>query len=291
MDRPERDSLPPSNSPRIMIHWTSWILIFWLGLTSIFGQGEFGLFHSMQLVLVFAISVLVHALSHGVACRSTSARIATYRLTPLGDAIDWETEPTHPREAIKIAIAGPLTSGLIAAALGFLWYLHGQDVDAPNRSLFSESIVAQIFYVNAMLALVNLVPVFPFDASRVLRARMQFFYPDAIAAMKIGRWGIAVAVLLFVASFFTSWLAFFASIFVFIESLKMQSNAFLNQWLERMQSENGSDVMGANHPNNFEVSINWVSIGPAAGSQGGHYRSVDPTAKIIEASEVRRLEE
>lgn len=111
-------------------------------------------------VLLFA-SVALHELGHSYVARKKGAYVQEIMLMMLGGVAKIADMPKRPSDEVKMAIAGPLVSlaiGGIALALAFL--LGG----ILTRTLFSVGVI------NLSLGLFNLIPAFPMDGGRVLRA-------------------------------------------------------------------------------------------------------------------------
>ena len=130
-------------------------------------------------VALFA-SVLVHELSHALVGRAWGIAVRRITLFVFGGIAQMEQEPPHWRAELWMAIIGPVTS----AVLGFLCFLAASFSLAPAAGEFEDP--AQLFsslgvggtllmwlgQVNFVLAVFNLVPAFPLDGGRVLRALM-----------------------------------------------------------------------------------------------------------------------
>ncbi len=118
-------------------------------------------------VLFFA-SVLIHELVHGLVARSRGMGGGSVTLLFFGGATSQGKEATRPADEAVVAAAGPIASGLITAV--FL----GIAVAANELEGALAEAIAQVSFVlavlNALLALLNMVPVYPLDGGRVLRA-------------------------------------------------------------------------------------------------------------------------
>ncbi len=137
---------------------------------------------------VLAASLLLHELGHGVASRLLSVRVTGITLTPMGGATWFEGRPT--REA-PIALAGPAASALVALAAGAAlvlvdggWpelagLLEGQEELGRRRELLRVALL-----VNAAMAAVNMLPAFPLDGGRVMRAALTGGGRDDAAATR-----------------------------------------------------------------------------------------------------------
>jgi Zn-dependent protease len=119
-------------------------------------------------LLLFA-SVIVHEFAHALAARTCGVRTKAITLFLFGGVATLECEPPSPRAEVLIALAGPAMSALIGMlAFGVLMLL-----ERSTGGPFSEAVglvVAYVALANGVLAAFNLIPAFPMDGGRVLRA-------------------------------------------------------------------------------------------------------------------------
>ncbi|MGQ9586340.1 MAG: M50 family metallopeptidase [Anaerolineae bacterium] len=114
--------------------------------------------------LLFFLSVLLHEIAHSLVSMATGVPVRDITLFIFGGAAQITREPRSALNEFLMAIAGPLTS----IALGILFAISGL-----VARLFSEPLAALSFYlagINALLGFFNLIPGFPLDGGRVLRA-------------------------------------------------------------------------------------------------------------------------
>jgi Zn-dependent protease len=111
------------------------------------------------------VSVFLHELSHALVALNLGVRVSGIRLHVFGGVSELETEPPTPRAELLIAIVGPLTSFAIAA----LCYGLGRSVAGVPWAL---ALTGYLAAVNLVVGLFNLVPGFPLDGGRILRAAL-----------------------------------------------------------------------------------------------------------------------
>lgn len=114
--------------------------------------------------LLFFASVMLHELMHSVVARASGIPVESITLFIFGGVSRITKEPLNPKMELKIAIAGPLTSLLLGGVCWLIWYI------VP---LSWEYIIAVSFWlglINILLGAFNLLPGFPLDGGRVLRA-------------------------------------------------------------------------------------------------------------------------
>ncbi|MCB9555389.1 MAG: hypothetical protein H6707_04745 [Deltaproteobacteria bacterium] len=136
---------------------------FWLLLLLIlvFGGGLYGLLLSLGVVL----SLLVHELGHALIARWRGLSVAVIELHFFGGTARLRAAPTRSVDEILIALAGPLASLLLAAALG-------------GFAKWGSVYVYQLCLINLLIVGINLLPALPMDGGRVLRG---------VLALKLGR--------------------------------------------------------------------------------------------------------
>jgi Zn-dependent protease/predicted transcriptional regulator len=113
--------------------------------------------------LLFFGSILAHELGHAIVARRNQVAVRGITLFIFGGVAQLEQEARRPGEEFRIAIAGPLVSVILAGLFGLLWLL---DQSVPY--LAAPSI--WLARINLMLAAFNMIPGFPLDGGRVLRA-------------------------------------------------------------------------------------------------------------------------
>ena len=138
----------------LLVGWAAWAA--WTGA----GTGVAVVLGLLFLVGVFA-SVLLHELGHALAARRYGIRTLGITLLPIGGLAQLEGEPRTPKQELVIALAGPAVNFVLAAALFVVVSIAG----LPSFGLLGSLLVA-----NLSLGLFNLIPAFPMDGGRALRA-------------------------------------------------------------------------------------------------------------------------
>ena len=140
-------------------------------------------------VLLF-VSVFLHELSHAFAALDQGVRVAGITLHVFGGVSQLDAEPPTPRAEVLIAVVGPLTSfGIAGVCLAADRLIEGP----AAFHVLASYLVA----INLMVGLFNLVPGFPLDGGRVLRAAIWWWTGRLVRATRIAtRFGAAIALLL-----------------------------------------------------------------------------------------------
>jgi stage IV sporulation protein FB len=178
----------------VKVHVTFILLLAFLFAKA---QMEAGWGAAVSLTLMVAalfLCVLLHEFGHILMARRFGIRTPDVLLLPIGGVARLERIPEEPRQETLIALAGPAVTLGIIVLLYLGLGLTGDPVGWSARDFGSTTAVKQLFYMNLLLLAFNLVPAFPMDGGRVLRAvlarRMNYVRATRIAAT-IGQ-GVAV---------------------------------------------------------------------------------------------------
>jgi Zn-dependent protease len=178
----------------VRIHW-SWLIIFGLLIGS---MGPLyapvachpavmcGAAWTLAAVvsLLVAASVLLHELGHALAARHCAVKVQSITLFALGGMAEVRAESPNPRADFVIAVAGPAVSLLLAVVCGLAWWLAGNT--AISHSFMAILwVLAHVAFANAIMAVFNLLPGYPMDGGRVLRAILWFLGDDLLNATRI----------------------------------------------------------------------------------------------------------
>jgi Zn-dependent protease len=198
----------------IRIHVTLALLLGWIALASIAsGLGPHATLAGLGLVIAVFAVVVIHELGHALVARHYGFRTREILLLPIGGIASLERLPDRPAQELAIALVGPAINLAIA---GLLWVgiaATGGSVDPALANTVGKEFVVQLMWINLWLALFNLLPAFPMDGGRALRA---------LLAMRLGRprateiaAGIAkvfAVVLAVIGILFNPWLVLIAAV-------------------------------------------------------------------------------
>lgn len=130
--------------------------------------------------IIFFASLLAHELSHALVARRAGVKVEGITLWLFGGVARFRGEAMTPGAELRIAAVGPATSLLIAGAFALIAF----SLDATGIPDLVVGTAVWVGYINAILALFNLVPAFPLDGGRVLRAILWNRSKDRLAATR-----------------------------------------------------------------------------------------------------------
>lgn len=143
------------------------ITYWWMGVAGLIG---------------LAFSIVVHELAHSLVARRFDMPIRGITLFVFGGVAEMTEEPASAKGELLMAIAGPLTSFALAGLLFLLASAGGALAGADNPAV---AVIGYLALLNAVLAIFNMVPAFPLDGGRVLRAALWGWKKDIVWATRI----------------------------------------------------------------------------------------------------------
>ena len=201
----------------VFVHATFVLLIGWVGYSQWLENRNWGdVFNGILFILALFLCVVLHEYGHALTARRYGIKTRDITLYPIGGVARLERMPEKPVEELWVALMGPAVNVVIGALL--LIYLLATNTLVPFNQVTvgSGSVLERLMIVNFTLVLFNLLPAFPMDGGRVLRAllamRMDYVRATQVAAY-IGQ-GMAF-VLGFIGLFGNPFLLFIA-LFVWI---------------------------------------------------------------------------
>lgn len=173
----------------IRIHLTFVMLLLWFGIVYFQEGGLPAAVEGVGFLAAIFACVVLHELGHATAARRYGIRTPRITLLPIGGLAELERLPEKPLEEIVVALAGPLVNVVIAAALVLLL---GATVGIDSLITLENPHVAfavRLAAVNVWLVLFNMIPAFPMDGGRVLRAVLALWMSRVRATEIAGRIG------------------------------------------------------------------------------------------------------
>jgi Zn-dependent protease/predicted transcriptional regulator len=180
----------------VYLHATFLILLAWVGLSHYLARHSLGDAANGLLFISTLFGVVVlHELGHALAARRYGIRTRDITLLPIGGVARLERMPEDPRQELVVALAGPAVNVVLAILLLAVLVPAAALRNFGDVPLVGGHFLSKLVWVNVTLAVFNLIPAFPMDGGRVLRAllamRMEYVRATEIAA-RIGQ-GLALA--------------------------------------------------------------------------------------------------
>jgi Zn-dependent protease/CBS domain-containing protein len=201
----------------IYVHATFLLLIAWVVARHWMEHADLGATISgVGFVLALFACVVLHELGHALTARRFGIRTRDITLLPIGGLARLERMPDDPRQELWVALAGPAVNVAIAAVL-YLWLqATGTAEPVGQLSVGSGSIVQRLMIVNISLVVFNLLPAFPMDGGRVVRALLALRMDYTRATQTAAALGQAMALLFGLVGLFTNPFLVFIALFVWI---------------------------------------------------------------------------
>ncbi len=171
----------------VFIHSTFFILIAWIGFSYWVSERSLNaVVNGVVFILLLFLFVLMHEFGHALAAKKFGISTRDITLLPIGGLARLERMPREPKQELWVALAGPLVNLVLAVLLfGWLFLTNGLS-GLTSTSLTEGSLLQRLAIVNLTLLLFNLIPAFPMDGGRVLRAflamRMEYTQATQTAA-------------------------------------------------------------------------------------------------------------
>ena len=171
----------------VYVHATFLLLIGWVGYSHwLENQLWSEVFSGVLFIIALFACVVLHEYGHALTARKYGIKTRDITLYPIGGVARLERMPEKPVEELWVALMGPAVNVVIAAALFTFLYLTNSLVPLSDLTVASGSFLERLMMINISLVLFNLIPAFPMDGGRVLRAflamRMDYVRATQIAA-------------------------------------------------------------------------------------------------------------
>jgi Zn-dependent protease/CBS domain-containing protein len=188
----------------VSVHATFPLLVVWFAVAYWFESGSLTRVASgIALLLLLFGCVLLHELGHALTARRFGFSTREITLLPIGGLARLERLPDDPRQSLWITLAGPAVNIAIALLLFLVLQLSGTWQPITPASLMDAPFLERLMLVNVSLVIFNMLPAFPMDGGRALRAVLAARMDDRRATHIAARIGQSMAVMFA----FLGWLA------------------------------------------------------------------------------------
>lgn len=229
---------------KIEVHWTFTLLLFWVAFLEIQrGSNLDRILLNEALIVVLFICVILHELGHALTAKKFHINTQKITLLPIGGVAMLEKMPEKPRQELLVALAGPAVNVVIAILIFLVVPVKSYfnfDAIVLEEVLYQTTFQNFLFYLfiaNVMLVVFNLIPAFPMDGGRVLRALLSFKLGRVEATKIASSIGQGLAILFFILGLlfnpFLILIAFFIFFGAYGENQMVKQNSLLEGHLVR----------------------------------------------------------
>lgn len=171
----------------IYVHATFFLIFAWVILVHYFqGRSVFATILGLLFITALFACIVLHELGHALTAKRFGIKTRDITLLPIGGVARLERMPEKPVQELWVALAGPAVNVVIAVILFALLAVTGALVPTRGLSMTGGPFLERLAVVNVFLVLFNLIPAFPMDGGRVLRAvlatRMEYSQATNAAA-------------------------------------------------------------------------------------------------------------
>ncbi|MDJ0646552.1 MAG: site-2 protease family protein [Flavobacteriaceae bacterium] len=216
-------SLGSVSGIKIMVHWTFFFLIAYIAFYELKQGGDLNsIAYNIVFILAVFFCVVLHELGHALTAKRFGITTKKITLLPIGGVASLERIPENPKEELLVAVAGPLVNVIIALLLFFIapvqeiMGLTMTEIFESLDSLTLQNFLFFLFVVNVGLVLFNLIPAFPMDGGRMLRAVLAMNMNRVKATLIASRIGQTIAVLFLLLGLLYNPFLVFIALFVFL---------------------------------------------------------------------------
>ena len=159
----------------LYLHATFLVLLGWFGLYYYhFRHSYLDAFNGLVFIGTIFFIVILHELGHALTARRFGIETHDITLLPIGGVARLERMPDNPSQELAVALAGPAVNVIIALVLFVLLGWSSALTELTSARLVGAPFMHQLLKWNLAMAVFNLIPAFPMDGGRVLRACLSF---------------------------------------------------------------------------------------------------------------------
>ena len=218
----------------IFLHWTFLLLVAAIfAYYYVQSQSLGAAISGMGLILAIFLCVILHELGHALTARRFGVPTRSITLYPIGGLARLERIPSEPMKEFWIAIGGPAVNIVITAVLALLLLGTGGTFAPGALQSPGQHLIASLMWINAVLAGFNLLPAFPMDGGRVLRALLGLRQDYAQATQTAANVGQAMAILFgLVGIIWFNPILLFIALFVYVGAQQESQQAMYRSFTE-----------------------------------------------------------
>ncbi|HUY15782.1 MAG TPA: site-2 protease family protein [Terriglobia bacterium] len=212
----------------VYMHATFLLLILFILFSDLYeGHSLAAAASGVFFILVIFACVVLHELGHALTARRYGIKTRDIILLPIGGVARLERMPEDPRQELVVALAGPAVNVVIAGGLFAILTALGIHAGFENVRLMGGDFVEKLMAVNLWLAGFNLLPAFPMDGGRVLRALLATRMEYTRATQWAAHVGQAMALVFGFIGLFSDPFLLFIALFVWMGADAEASTALI----------------------------------------------------------------
>jgi YD repeat-containing protein len=198
----------------VRLHVTFLLFLAWIAITDYLSGGPAAALASLAFILLIFACVTAHEFGHILMGRRFGVKTPEVILSPIGGMANMERIPEAPGQELLIALAGPAVNVVILLLLATVGGVSLASL--PSLDFESASLGQRLAYINGMLVVFNMIPAFPMDGGRVLRALLSMGLGPTRATAIAARVGQGFAFLFVLLGLFYSPILLLVGIFVYL---------------------------------------------------------------------------
>lgn len=221
----------------VRIHFTFFLLLAWIGAAHFMRGGWAEAIDGVLFILILFLCVLLHEFGHVFAARRYGIKTPDVTLLPIGGVAALERMPEKPSQEIVVALAGPAVNLVIALVLVLVLGVRFDLSQMAQLEQAQTTLMARVAAANVTLLLFNLIPAFPMDGGRVLRALLAVPLGYTRATRAAAAVGQALAVVFAMVGLLGNPLLMLVAVFIFLaasgEAGYVQARDYMRGYLAR----------------------------------------------------------
>ena len=248
----------------VNVHATFLLLLIWIAASHwIQSRNLAAVLAGVAFTVAIFVCVTLHEYGHALMARRFGIRTKDITLLPIGGLARLEKMAEKPREELWIALAGPAVNVLIAAALAGFLLLSGHLEPMARLGIASGGFVEGLFFANVFLTAFNLIPAFPMDGGRVLRAILATRGDYIRATRTAASIGQGLAFVFGFCGLFTNPFLLFIAVFVWIGATDETANVQVKSALARVSVKDAmiADVRTVSPDDDLSKAIELILSG------------------------------
>ena len=221
----------------VRIHFTFFLLLAWIGAAHWMRGGPAEAIDGVLFIVILFLCVLLHEFGHVFAARRYGIKTPDVTLLPIGGVASLERMPEKPSQEIVVALAGPAVNLVIALVLMLVLGARFDLSQMAQLEQAQSTLTARVAAANMTLLLFNLIPAFPMDGGRVLRALLAVPLGYTRATRTAAGIGQALAIVFALIGLFGNPLLMLVAVFIFLaasgEAGYVQARDYMRGYLAR----------------------------------------------------------